>query len=115
MNIDWERINELIDPDDSEDVIWLKNYMGDLIVAFEGYLSDLSIALNANDKENSTSLLHQIKGVSANNGFETLRSIATEAEILSRSNKLESVKKLVVDVPSIWQETKAELVQKLEL
>ncbi|HMV41917.1 MAG TPA: Hpt domain-containing protein [Leptospiraceae bacterium] len=115
MNIDWSRIEELISPEDPDDVLWLKGYLNDLIVAYDGYFTELNEGLNKRDQKNVISILHQMKGVAANNGLETVFSLIKDNEQYSKENNLDKVFSQRAILKENWDLTKKEIQKKFNL
>jgi HPt (histidine-containing phosphotransfer) domain-containing protein len=66
MNVDWERINSFIDEENEEERDWLKDMIGTLISNYEERLAELNEIIKKQDNEGLISLLHQMKGITAN-------------------------------------------------
>lgn len=113
MNVDWERINSFIDEDNEEERDWLKEMIGTLISNYEERLTDLNEIIKKQDKEGLISLLHQMKGITANFGLEKLRQITLSAESLAKGNNVSASILETQNLFKVWEETKSELKTKM--
>jgi HPt (histidine-containing phosphotransfer) domain-containing protein len=116
MNVDWERINSLLsDVNDPEEIEWLKEMVINLITDFEKNLSELSTYTPDTENQKITSMLHLMKGVTANFGLENVLKVIKEAESLSKEKKSREALELAKSLDSIWVDTKSELKSKLSI
>lgn len=115
MNVDWDRINSLISEDDPEELEWLKEMLTSLLENFEERLGELDILIASPEQAKLASLLHQMKGVTANFGLESLRSKIVTAEGHAKNNQINEAINISKELRSIWQETRKELKSKMNI
>jgi HPt (histidine-containing phosphotransfer) domain-containing protein len=113
MNVDWERINSFIDEENEEERDWLKDMIGTLISNYEERLAELNEIIKKQDNEGLISLLHQMKGITANFGLEKLRQITLSAESLAKGNNHNASVLEAQNLFTTWEVTKAELKSKM--
>ena len=113
MNVDWDRINSFINTEDAEELEWLKDMIQTLISNYEERLVEMNEIIKNKDNSQLTSMLHQMKGITANFGLETLKQITQQAETFSKADNIDLSIIETSKLSPIWQETKVELKTKL--
>jgi HPt (histidine-containing phosphotransfer) domain-containing protein len=112
MLIDWSHIKTIADPDNPDDIEWLK----EMILTLENDFSERLVELRSfiDEKNNSKlqSLLHQIKGVSANFGLDELKQISTRGEAAAKVTNLSEAIIEGEKIFEVWEKTKVELQKK---
>ncbi|MCC5815734.1 MAG: Hpt domain-containing protein [Leptospira sp.] len=112
MQVDWTRIEALIDGDDPSDLEWIKDMIRTLYENMEIRISNINQYCDSENGENLKSELHQIKGVAANFGLMDLYNAVISAELKIKENDITIAIQLSKKVPGIWEETKKELKTK---
>lgn len=109
LNIDWSRIESLVDMNDPEDLAWLKDMIISLLENMTVRSQNLTQFMQSKDQKDLQSELHQIKGVAANFGLSSLSRVVIEAETKVKNGDIEGAIELCKEISPIWADTKKEL------
>ncbi len=109
MNIDWSRIESLVDINDPDDQAWLKDMIVSLLENMTVRIQNMSEFMQTKDPKNLQSELHQIKGVAANFGLSSLSKVVIEAEALAKAGNVDGSVEISKQISPIWDETRKEL------
>lgn len=109
MVIDWSRIESLVDMNDPEDLVWLKEMIVSLNENMPVRIQSLREKMEKKDQKELQSELHQIKGVAANFGLALLSQIVIKAEADAKAGNLDLSISESEKIPDAWEKTKAEL------
>ncbi len=109
MNIDWSRIDSLVDINDPDDLAWLKDMIFSLLENMAVRVQNLSNFMQTKEQKDLQSELHQIKGVAANFGLSALSQIVVEAEAKAKEGEIDAAIELSAKIAPIWEATRKEL------
>jgi HPt (histidine-containing phosphotransfer) domain-containing protein len=112
MIVDWSRIEVLADPDDPDDMEWLKETVRDLAVDIDKRLTEISDFVQKNENENLKATIHQLKGVASNFGLMQVFDICVLAEALLKEEKTQDGYEETKKLPDTWASTRIELRKK---
>lgn len=112
MNIDWSRIESLVDINDPEDQAWLKDMIVSLLENMTVRIQNMNQFMQTREQKDLQSELHQIKGVAANFGLAALSKVVVEAEAKAKSGDVDGAVELSKEISPIWEETRKELQSK---
>lgn len=112
MNIDWSRIESLADINDPEDKAWLLEMIESLRVDFETKVTQIEEYKQNKNIKDLQSLLHQIKGVSANFGLMDIHYCSADAEIAAKTGNWEKALELAQKIQPLWLQADAEFQKK---
>jgi len=112
LNVDWSRIESLVDINDPEDQAWLKDMIASLLENMSVRMQNLSQLVESKQAKELQAELHQIKGVAANFGLAAMSKLVVEAEAKVKEGDMEGSVSLSIQVPPVWEETKKELQAK---
>ncbi len=112
MEVDWSRIESLADLDDPEDRAWLQEMVESLRLDFESKIEQIVELVDKKNLKDIQSILHQIKGVSANFGLAKIQKCAADGEIAAKSGNLETAIAEANKISSLWNLANKELQSK---
>ncbi len=109
MNIDWSRIESLVDINDPDDLAWLKDMIISLLENMTVRIQNMENFMQTKEQKDLQSELHQIKGVAANFGLSALSKIVIDAEAKAKAGEIDASIELSKQISPIWDVTKKEL------
>lgn len=112
MHIDWSRIESLVDINDPDDRVWLKDMIVSLFENMNVRIQNLNQFMDSKQGKELQAELHQIKGVAANFGLKTLSKIVVEAEAKAKAGEIDACVADCTQVVPAWEATKIELKER---
>ncbi|MCZ8156757.1 MAG: Hpt domain-containing protein [Leptospira sp.] len=109
MNIDWSRIESLVDMEDPDDQAWLKDMIISLLENMTVRIQNMNQFMQTKEAKDLQSELHQIKGVAANFGLSALSEVVIDAESKVKSGDIEASIESSKRIAPIWEDTRKEL------
>lgn len=89
MNVDWSRIESLVDINDPEDQAWLKDMIVSLLENMAVRMQNLTQLVQSKQAKELQAELHQIKGVAANFGLAAMSKLVVDAEAKVKEGDIE--------------------------
>jgi HPt (histidine-containing phosphotransfer) domain-containing protein len=112
MEVDWSRIESLADLDDPEDKAWLQEMLESLCLDFESKIKEIAEIVDSKNLKDLQSIMHQIKGVSANFGLTKIQKCAADSEMAAKSGNLDVAISEAQKISSLWNLANKELQTK---